>query len=255
MLAGTPLVLWSWDWSILALEAAKKGLIHMKILVVDDHALIREALHGVLKEIQGDATVLEASDWRRAMRLLQEHPDLGLILLDLSLPDKNGFAALAELRDHYRAIPIVVLSAFHERANVVKALDLGALGFIPKSAQRAVMLSALNLVFSGGIYIPPDALAGHGTAPARSPSVPGSVDGPRLSPADVGLTERQVAVLALMMRGKSNKAICRELDLAEPTVKNHVTAILKSLKVTNRTEAVIKVGELGWDLSGIGNEA
>jgi DNA-binding NarL/FixJ family response regulator len=97
----------------------------MKILVVDDHALIREALRGVLKELKDDATVLEASDWREATRLLHEHCDLGLILLDLSLPDKNGFAALAELRGHYRAIPIVVLSAFNDRANVVKALDLG----------------------------------------------------------------------------------------------------------------------------------
>jgi DNA-binding NarL/FixJ family response regulator len=225
----------------------------MKILVVDDHALIREALRGVLKELKDDATVLEASDWREATRLLHEHCDLGLILLDLSLPDKNGFAALAELRGHYRAIPIVVLSAFNDRANVVKALDLGALGFIPKSAQRQVMLSALNLVFSGGIYIPPDALEGHGSPPARSPYAIGPTGAPRPSPADVGLTERQVAVLALMMRGKSNKAICRVLDLAEPTVKNHVTAILKILKVTNRTEAVIKVGELGWDLSAIGD--
>jgi DNA-binding NarL/FixJ family response regulator len=227
----------------------------MKILVVDDHALIREALRGVLKDLKDDAAVLEASDWRQATLLLQEHSDLGLILLDLSLPDKNGFAALAELRDHYRAIPIVVLSAFHDRANVVKALDLGALGFIPKSAQRAVMLSALNLVFSGGIYIPPDALEGHGSAPAGSQPTIGraATDGPRLSPADVGLTERQVAVLALMMRGKSNKAICRALDLAEATVKNHVTGILKALNVTNRTEAVIRVGELGWDLPGIGD--
>src|SRR5207244_133528 len=117
--------------------------------------------------------------------------------------------------DHHRAIPTVVLSAFNDRANVVKAIDLGALGFIPKSAQRAVMLSALNLVFAGGIYVPPDALEGHGSAPARSPSPMGSMDGPRLSPADMGLTERQVAVLTLMMQGKSNKAICRTLDLAE----------------------------------------
>jgi len=226
----------------------------MKILVVDDHALIREALHGVLKELRQDATVLEAADYGQAMSLLQAHPDLELLLLDLGLPDKNGFAALAELRDHHRAIPIVVLSAFNERANVVKALDLGALGFIPKSAPRAVMLGALNLVFSGGIYIPPDALEGRGAPPAAPQ--PGAErpagNGPRTTPADAGLTERQLAVLALMMRGKSNKAICRVLDLAEPTVKNHVTGILKALNATNRTEAVIKVGELGWELPEIG---
>ena len=217
----------------------------MKILVVDDHALIREALRGVLKELKGNATILEASDWQETTSLLQEHSDVGLILLDLGLPDKNGFTALAELRNYPRAIPIVVLSAFNERTNVVKALDLGALGFIPKSAQRAVMLSALNLVFSGGIYVPPEALEGHVSVP---PPAIGAAR-PSLSPADMGLTERQVAVLTLMTRGKINKAIGRMLDLAEPTVKNHVTALFKALKVTNRTEAVIKVSELGWDLT------
>jgi DNA-binding NarL/FixJ family response regulator len=225
----------------------------MKILVVDDHALIREALHSVLKELRQDATVLEAGDYGQAISLLQQHPDLDLLLLDLGLPDKNGFAALAELRDHHRAIPIVVLSAFNERANVVKALDLGVLGFIPKSSSRAVMLGALNLVFSGGVYIPPDALEGRGAAASPHPMARRTVaDGPQLTPADAGLTERQLAVLALMMRGKSNKAICRVLDLAEPTVKNHVTGILKALNVTNRTEAVIRVGELGWELPEIG---
>jgi DNA-binding NarL/FixJ family response regulator len=221
----------------------------MKILVVDDHALIREALRGVLKELRQDAAVLEAADFGQATDLLRQHPELDLLLLDLGLPDKNGFDALAELRDHYRAIPIVVLSAFNERANVVKALDLGVLGFIPKSAPRTVMLGALNLVFSGGIYIPPDALEGRGPAPAGPrPMAERGTNGPRSRPSDLGLTERQVAVLALMMRGKSNKAICRVLDLAEPTVKAHVTGILKALNVTNRTEAVIKVGELGWEL-------
>jgi DNA-binding NarL/FixJ family response regulator len=108
------------------------------------------------------------------------------------------------------------------------------LGFIPKSAGREVMISALSLVFSGGVYIPPEIL------PVR----------PKASPADLGLTERQVDVLALMMQGKSNKAICRRLDLAEPTVKNHVTAILKALGVSNRTEAVLAVSARGWQFSG-----
>jgi DNA-binding NarL/FixJ family response regulator len=226
----------------------------MKILVVDDHALIREALRGVLKELKEDTIILEASDWQQATSLMQEHSDLGLILLDLSLPDKNGFTALAELRDYYSAIPTIVLSAFNERANVIKALDLGALGFIPKSAQRAVMLSALNLIFSGGIYIPPDALEGRGSVQVAPEAIIERrvTNEPNLSAADLGLTERQVAVLALMMRGKSNKAIGRALDLAEPTVKNHVTAILKALKVANRTEAVVKVAELGWDLMEVG---
>jgi DNA-binding NarL/FixJ family response regulator len=220
----------------------------MKILIVDDHALIREALASVLKEMKPDAHVLEAPDCRQAMQLVEAHADLNLILLDLTLPDRDGYSVLAELRERYPAVSIVVLSALQDRANVVKALDLGAQGYIPKSANRDVMRSALQLVFAGGIYIPPEIL-GH-DEPLASPSAAKrpAGDRPRVTPAELGLTERQLDVLALMMQGKSNKAICRILDLAEPTVKNHVTAILRALKVTNRTEAVIAVNELGWEL-------
>ena len=220
----------------------------MKVLVVDDHVLIREALRGVLKDLKDDATIFEASNCRQAMRLVEEHSDLGLILLDLNLPDRNGFEVLAELRERHPAISTVVLSALNDRDTVTRALDLGALGFIPKSSTREVMLSALGLVFSGGIYIPPDILVRREPAPPQSPSGASGTQPRAMSPRDLGLTDRQVDVLALMMQGKSNKAICRALDLAEPTVKNHVTAILKALKVSNRTEAVVAVGALGWDL-------
>jgi DNA-binding NarL/FixJ family response regulator len=217
----------------------------MKILIVDDHALIREALRGVLKELRREAEVLEASNCNQAMALIgNQAAEISLILLDLSLPDRDGFSVLTQLREQYPAISVVVLSGMQDRATVGKALDLGALGFIPKSATRDVMVSALQLVFAGGIYVPPEILVR-----ADAPSGPVAVGSrPRGSPTDYGLTERQLDVLALMMRGKSNKAICRLLDLAEPTVKNHVTAILKALRVTNRTEAVIAVNELGWNL-------
>jgi DNA-binding NarL/FixJ family response regulator len=212
----------------------------MKILVVDDHVLIREALRGVLKELKEDAAIVEASDSRQAMQRIEDNPDVELILLDLNLPDRSGFDVLAELRERHPAISVVVLSASDERDHVAKALDLGALGFIPKSARREVMLSAFNLIFAGGIYVPPEILARPGlksVMPARS--------GKRVSAAELGLTGRQMDVLVLMMEGKSNKAICRVLDIAEPTVKNHVTAILKALKASNRTEAVIAAGALG----------
>lgn len=227
----------------------------MKILVVDDHALIREALRSVLRELNQDSTVLEAANYRQATRLLREHPDLGMILLDLRLPDRDGMAVLAEFRERHPAITIVVLSAFNDYDTVVKALNIGALGFIPKSAERPVMLSALQLVLAGGTYIPLDILARQGSAKA-SPSRPATVPAATtasLSPAQLGLTGRQVEVLTHMMRGMSNKTICRKLDLAERTVKNNVTAILKALGATNRTEAVVKAGELGWDLPRVGD--
>jgi DNA-binding NarL/FixJ family response regulator len=231
-----------------------KAMIHdseiaMKILVVDDHPLIREALRGVFGELKSDASLFEASDSRQAMEIIADHGDLGLILLDLNLPDRDGFSILRELREHHPGIAVVVLSGVQDKNTVTKALDLGAVGFIPKTGQREVMMSALQLVFAGGIYIPPEILTREGSALPASPTATRLGLQTQARPGDLGLTDRQVDVLALMMQGKSNKAICRVLDLAEPTVKNHITAIFKALKVANRTEAAISARELGWELS------
>lgn len=218
----------------------------MKYLLVDDHALIREAMRGVLRELRGDAEVLEAASSSQAVALVDQHQDLSLILLDLQLPDRNGFEVLVELRDRFPAIAVVMLSALSDRGTVVKALDAGAMGFIPKSGSRDVLLGALRLILAGGVYIPPEAL-GQGATGIAQPAPPVTT-ARRPSPVELGLTQRQVEVLSLMMQGKSNKLICRALDLAEPTVKNHVSAILKVLEVSNRTEAVLAVAALGWEL-------
>jgi len=138
-----------------------------KILVVDDHMLIREALRGVLDELVVGATLLEAPDGRSAMQLIEQHHDLALVLLDLNLPDLDGFALLADLRERHPTMSIVVLSALQDRATVTKALKGGALGFIPKSANRDVMVQALRLVFAGGIYIPPQILEANPSARDR----------------------------------------------------------------------------------------
>jgi DNA-binding NarL/FixJ family response regulator len=195
-------------------EEIVKTALGKKILLVDNHALIRDALRGLLLEVVEDAIVLEAQDCRQAMQLIEQHPDLHLILLDVA-PDRDGFLALEEVRERYPAISVVVLSGQPDRASVVKALDLGAHGFIPKSLPREVMRSALQLVLAGGIYIPAEIL---------------TRDSRHTSPADLGLTERQLDVLNLMMQGKSNEEICRELGLAEPTVNKLIAAILKALK-------------------------
>lgn len=214
----------------------------MKILVVDDHQLIREALRGVLKELRRDAVILEASNAAQAEQTIAAQTDINLVLLDLTLPDRDGFSVLDDLRRRYPAISVVVLSATQDRSNVVKALDLGASGYIPKSAQREVMLSAIQLVLAGGIYIPPQILEREPWSGAPVSQV--DREGLEMCGSQVGLTGRQIDVLALMMQGMNNKTICRVLNLAEPTVKNHVSAILRAFKVTNRTEVVIAVNKL-----------
>jgi DNA-binding NarL/FixJ family response regulator len=217
-----------------------------KFLVVDHHFLIREALRTVLKQLVSDATVLEAVDGRETMRVISEQADIELVLLELSLPDRDGFSLLVELRERHPTISVVVLSARQDRESVIKALDLGALGFIPKSGQLEVMVSALALVLAGGVYIPPEILLSEErlhSSPMPACVLPGTRP-PR--PTDFGLTDRQVEVLRLLMKGKSNKAISRVLNIALPTAKNHVSAIFRILKVNNRTEAVIAARVMDW---------
>src|SRR5690606_12617768 len=164
----------------------------MKILVVDDHVLIREALRGVLKELKGDLAIVEAQDSRQAEQFLAENPDIELALLDLHLPDRSGLDLLRELRDRYPAISVIMLSASNERDDIARALELGAQGFIPKSAPRDVMIGAFNLIFAGGIYVPPEVLSRAPSALSKSP--PPAL--PPSSAAELGLTERQMDVLA-----------------------------------------------------------
>ena len=218
----------------------------MKFLVVDDHALIRDAMRGVLKELQSDADRSRGCKFRSgdgpdpAASRPRSHP-----ARSASCPTATGSRRCENCANIYPAISVVMLSAFNDRDNVVRALDNGALGFIPKTDSREVLLGALRLILAGGMYIPPEILSPRTRRPLR-PSQ--GRDGQAALAGRTGLTERQVDVLALMMEGKNNKLICRALDLAEPTVKNHVSAILKALGVTNRTEAVLAVAALGWEL-------
>lgn len=208
----------------------------MKILIADDHALIRAALRHLLRELDSDVTIVEAAVGRNVAPLVASHPDLELALLDLKLPGVNGFDLLAELRNTYPDLPIVVLSAADDATTMRAVLDRGAMGFIPKSASNEVMLGALRLVLLGGRYLPPELLR---TTSDVLNSVATGVTPKSL--ADLKLTERQRDVLKLMVQGQSNKQICRALGLAETTVKIHVTAILRALNVASRTQAIVAI--------------
>jgi DNA-binding NarL/FixJ family response regulator len=187
-------------------------------------------------------TVLGAQNVSDALGIAMQHPDLELILLDLGLPDNHGLDALHQFREQHPGIPVVVLSASEDPNIVLRAVDAGAMGFIPKASKNNVLVSALRLVLSGAVYLPPEVLL---QASASGTQLRGRATASPPTFRDIGLTERQAQVLHLLIQGKSNKLICRELGLAEGTVKIHVTAILKALGVLNRTQAVVAVGRLG----------
>ena len=226
----------------------------MKILVVDDHPLILEALQHVLRQLDADVQCFEAQSAESGRTLLAEHPDAGLLLLDLNLPGVQGMDLLAEFRENHPTIPVVVISGSDRREDVLQAIDTGAMGFIPKRSTNNVMLQALRLVLSGGVYLPMEAFPRRDAVsePAAPVPTPPSATA-ATSPRDLGLTERQAQVLALILQGKPNKLICRELGLAEGTVKIHVAAILRALNVSTRTQAVIEASRLGLQLDGVLN--
>jgi len=208
----------------------------MRILVIDDHPLIQEALKHVLTELDASLELLQAHDASSAHAALSRTSRVDLLVLDLALPGCDGFDLLADLRRDWPDIPVLVLSATYDRATVEMAIDLGAMGFIPKTSNAHVLIDALRLVLSGGVFVPAECSdAGAGTFRPRTGA----------KSQDLGLTPRQSDVLKLLVQGKPNKLICRDLSLSEGTIKVHVSAILRALNVHNRTQVVIELARRG----------
>jgi DNA-binding NarL/FixJ family response regulator len=204
----------------------------MKVLIADDHPLVRDALARTLRCVQPDAEVLEAVDYASALRVLQaESPAIALV--DLHMPGMNRVDGVRRLRLLCPAVPLVVASGEDDPAVIRAALAAGAVGFLPKAESPDVLQQALRLVLGGGTYTPPQALAD------LQPGAPA----PR--PDASGLTPRQMDVLRCLMHGQPNKLIARELGLTEGTVKIHIAAILRVLQARNRTEAVVVARNLG----------
>ncbi len=230
---------------------ALNGVDTMKIMIADDHELFRDGLRHVLEQLGEGVAIVEASDYNEALAKADSEEGIAIVLMDLAMPGMPWGEGLQALRERLPAeVPIIVLSASDDRRHVLQAVNLGAAGFIPKTSSSRVMLSALKLVLSGGVYLPPALLEqGSGSAFSDLPGAPFGAEN-----AASFLTPRQREVLALLGQGKSNKEIARVLHLAEGTVKLHVTAILKALNVNNRTRAVVAASQLGLTGTGTGVE-
>lgn len=204
------------------------------ILIVDDHPLMAAALAGVLQELRPRASCTVAPTGAAARQALARQADMGLVVLDLGLPDTDGFGLLAYLREAYPGVPVMVVSASENVEDMRRAIAAGALAYVAKSAPPADMLKAAGRVIRGELVLPPamnlTAAAGSSANPASSTEL---------------LTDRQLDVLRLVCAGRSNKFIAYELGVAEKTVKGRITAIFKALEVDNRTQAVLEASRLG----------
>jgi DNA-binding NarL/FixJ family response regulator len=221
----------------------------MKILLVDDHSLITDALKVLLLDLDPQARIFTAVDAPGAEQLAAQHPDADLMLLDLGLPGATGTSLLEKLTGLHPDLKILVLSGVQDQRSVMRVLQLGAAGFVPKSMATDNLVSAIRFVLSGGVYIPADLLedATRGAQMLGLPERGRDMLG-RPVAGRVQLTERQEQVLQLLARGAPIKIICRELNLSEGTVKTHVTAIYRAFGASNRTEALLAARRNGYDV-------
>ena len=218
----------------------------LRVLVVDDEPEVAAGHAAYVRRVPGFELVGTAGTVQTAVSVLTRQA-VDLVLLDLNLPDTVGTSGVEAIRQRFPRVPVMVLSAAHDRATIDRCLRAGASGFLAKTASGERLGTAVRAVAGGGIYVPRDA---EGT-PARASwaaAHAGAPGGPRAEARDLGLTDRQSDVLRLILRGLPNKLIGRQLQLAEGTVKVHVSAVLRALGVRNRTQAVLAANRLGLKL-------
>lgn len=217
----------------------------MKYLIVDDHALVAGALTLLLEDRDPEADVHTAATADAALELVDREGDADLLILDLSLPGVTGTELMEEIVRRQPMLNILVVSGLADQESIMRVLQLGAAGFVPKSLDTELLSSAIDFVLKGGVYIPSKLLTesqkdGFFTRTAARLKAPES--------APPHLTDRQLDVLAQLAKGAPIKRICRELDLSEGTVKTHVAAIYRSFGASNRTEALIAARRAGFDI-------
>jgi len=203
----------------------------VKVLLADDHPLFREGVKPVLHKLDPQLEILEAIDYPSAFATMHQVGEVDLALIDLTMPGMSGVEGVIRFRAAFPGIPLVVLSASELAEDIHRLLAAGALGYITKSSPSEVILGALRLVLAGGVYIPPSLLNYHCAEHDSSRPAP--------------LTTRQMEVLRELVKGQSNKQIATALNVTEGTVKIHLAAIFRILKVNNRTEAVLVAQKMG----------
>lgn len=215
-----------------------------KILIADDHPLFREAISSVIANGFPGCETLETEDLDSALVIAQEEEDLDLILLDLNMPGMNGLNGLMSLRNDSPTIPVVIVSAEQDKQIVLQAITYGAVGFITKSSPREQMTEALQQILDGNVYLPSDIIRSE----KPSNGMHRRHDESKIPPEMLSsLTRRQLLVLERMSEGESNKQIAYNLNIAETTVKAHVSAILRKLGVHNRIQAVLTAGNVDFN--------
>ncbi len=214
-----------------------------KLLLIEDHALVREGLVQTLMQLEAGVEIFEVADFDGANALLEKDSGFDLALLDLGLPGVDGITCLKSFRQRYPSMPVVILSAYDDPQTVGKSIRCGASGFVSKAYSSERLLAVLRDVLAGKETSPELSSAGSFSAEPHPPLVGGG------DPSDFGLTGRQAEVLGLMASGKSNRDIAAILGLSEGTVKIHLTAIFKVLGVSSRTQAMVVVARRGIRLS------
>ena len=218
----------------------------MKFLIADDHELFLKGLELILHDYDQSLELVMAKSYTEIFAVLAKQSDFNLVLTDLAMPGANWLEAIKKIHETLPDTPIIILSAVFNKEIVQKTIEIGAAGYIPKSSSNAVIMSAISLVMSGGVYIPPELLRdtedNEFDMLKQVEKIPKTQDS---SEKIKILSPRQIDVIRLISQGKSNKQIAFELGLTEGTVKLHVTAILKLLNVYNRTGAVVEAAKLG----------
>ena len=213
-----------------------------KILIADDHPLFREAIQNVIRDGFPGSEILDTADLDSALAITLENDDLDLVLLDLNMPGMHGLNGLINLRNEAPTIPVVIVSAEQDKQIVLQAITYGACGFITKSSPRAQMTDAIEQILNGNVYLPSDIIRSQKASTRRAQHNEQSIP-PELLQA---LTRKQLLVLERMTKGESNKQIAYNLDIAETTVKAHVSAILRKLNVHNRVQAILSAGDIDF---------